>query len=382
MLPFQIAYRFLRSSLGQTILIVLGISVGVSVQVFIGSLIGGLQVSLVDATIGNSSQVTIEAIDDGYIRNYEDIKMDIEVVDGIEVVSYSLNVPGTIIVSDKTEPVLLRGFDFELAEDIYQLQDKVTSGRLPLNNNEVILGDALLAELGISLNDTVDIQVPLVGMTTVTVVGTFDFKVNSLNSLWAFGTLETVQTVGGLGDVISTIETQVDDVFSADVIGVEIDELLSDDFLVTNWIDQNAELLSGLTAQSSSSLLIQVFVTISVVLGIAFVLAITVIQKSRQIGILKAMGIKDKTASLIFLSQGFILGVFGAIGGVLLGLGLTWSFTTFAVDDFGEPVIDLLIDPQFILISGLVAIVSASLASVIPARKSSKLSVIEVIKNG
>jgi len=128
--------------------------------------------------------------------------------------------------------------------------------------------------------------------------------------------------------------------------------------------------------------LIQVFVTISVVLGIASVLAITVIQKSRQIGILKAMGVKDRTASLIFLSQGFILGIFGAIGGVLLGLLLTFAFTTFALDPDGNPVIPLLIDPQFIGISALVAIVSASLASVIPARKSTKISIIEVIKNG
>jgi lipoprotein-releasing system permease protein len=157
---------------------------------------------------------------------------------------------------------------------------------------------------------------------------------------------------------------------------------LGSEYEVSNWKDQNADLLSGLNGQSVSSIMIQVFVTLSVVLGIASVLAITVLQKSKQLGILKAMGIKDKEASMIFLSEGFILGVFGAIGGVSLGLGLSLAFTKFAVNPDGTPVVDLYIDPWFIALSAGIAILAASLASLIPARKSSKISVIEVIKNG
>ena len=104
--------------------------------------------------------------------------------------------------------------------------------------------------------------------------------------------------------------------------------------------------------------------------------------KSKQIGILKAMGVTDGTASLIFLVQGVILGILGAIGGVLLGLLLTFMFSTLALDPDENPVVPLLIDNQFIALSGLVAILSASVASIIPAIRSSKLSVIEVIKNG
>ena len=94
------------------------------------------------------------------------------------------------------------------------------------------------------------------------------------------------------------------------------------------------------------------------------------------------MGVKDRTASLIFLSQGFILGILGAIGGVALGLLLTYVFSTFALDPDGNPVVPLLIEADFIALSGLIAVVSASLASLVPARKSTKISIIEVIKNG
>ncbi len=380
MLPLQIAFRFLKSSLGQTILIVLGISVGVSVQVFIGSLIGGLQNSLVNTTIGSSSQVTVTS--DNYFSSYEDYKNEIEAIDGIDDISFALDANGTIIVDTETSPVLLRGLSLDLAEGIYGLEEKIVEGRLPNNLNEIIVGQNLLDDLSLAVNDDVTVSIPLIGESTVTIVGVYDFNVSSINSLWIISNIETAQTVLQTEDVISKIEMQVSDVFTADSIALEVERVLPSDLTVSNWIADNAELLSGLQAQSSSSLMIQVFVTISVVLGITSVLAITVIQKSRQIGILKAMGIKDRTASLIFLSEGFILGIFGAIFGVLLGLLLTYMFSTFALDADGNPVVPLLIDPQFITISAFVALFSASLASIIPARRSSKVSVIEVIKNG
>ncbi|MFA7157428.1 MAG: FtsX-like permease family protein, partial [Bacilli bacterium] len=102
----------------------------------------------------------------------------------------------------------------------------------------------------------------------------------------------------------------------------------------------------------------------------------------RQIGILKAMGIKDFDASLIFLFEGLILGVLGAIGGIVLGLGLSYSFAMFALTSDGSPVVPLYIDIQFIMISAAITIIASMVASLLPARKSSKLSVIEVIRNG
>ncbi|MFH0993236.1 MAG: FtsX-like permease family protein, partial [bacterium] len=176
---------------------------------------------------------------------------------------------------------------------------------------------------------------------------------------------------------------QVTDVFASDVSALALAALINDDAIaVVDWKSLNEELLSGLNGQSASSIMIQVFVTLSVILGIASVLAITVLQKSRQIGILKAMGIKDGQASLIFLFEGMILGVFGALVGVGLGLGLAVSFTTFALNADGSPVVPLFIDPGFIALSALIAFSSASLASLIPAKRSTRISIIEVIKNG
>ena len=146
--------------------------------------------------------------------------------------------------------------------------------------------------------------------------------------------------------------------------------------------ENNEELLSGLQGQSMSSIMIQIFVIISVVIGISSVLAIIVLQKSKQIGILKAMGIQNNDASFIFLIEGLLLGIVGAFFGVVFGLGLSYAFTTFALNSDGTPVVPLYIDTNFIIISVIIAITACIVASFIPARKSSKLSVIEVIRNG
>ncbi|PKL01530.1 MAG: ABC transporter permease [Tenericutes bacterium HGW-Tenericutes-1] len=387
-LAFSIAVRFLKSGKIQTWFIILGIAIGVSVQVFIGSLISGLQKSLVDKTIGNSSQITITVPSGEYMDDYSQIISNLSSnVEGIEVYTPTITARGTLLEGTDTSPVVMRGFTFETANQIYNFEEKITEGRMPNSINEIVLGIGFKESLNIELNDQLTFDVPTIGTTNVIVVGFFDFKVQAINTAWAITTLNTVQTALGVGDVVDSIESQIEDGLIFDA--VEIAALVQTQFVnngegspeVSNWIDNNEELLSGLQGQSISSIMIQVFVMISVVLAIASVLAIIVMQKSRQIGILKAMGIQNLDASLIFLFEGLILGLLGAIFGVALGLGLSYSFTTFALKADGTPVVPLFIDPGFIALSAAIAVTAALGASLIPARKSSKLSVIEVIRN-
>ena len=114
--------------------------------------------------------------------------------------------------------------------------------------------------------------------------------------------------------------------------------------------------------------------------GIASVLVISVFQKSRELGILKAMGIKDRDASLIFIYQGFTLGFIGSLLGIFLGLGLLIAFTMFNVTPDGRPLVDLYIGYDFIVISWLIVVVCSTLAGIIPARKSLMLNPVDVIR--
>jgi lipoprotein-releasing system permease protein len=380
-LAFKIALRFLTSSKGQTLFIAIGIAVGVSVQIFIGSLIQGLQAGLVDTTIGNSSQITLTKETEVY-DDYNQTINTVKNVEGVTEVSINTTAPSFLIDGDDTYPVVYRGFELKSAEGIYEFKERLYSGRLPNKENEIVLGKDLNEEIDMKLGDKIILR-NVVGIEDeFLVVGFFDFKVRALNESWIIGNYQDVQTFFGFEDEISSIEIQVEDVFEADLIATDIEGLIDNDYIVTNWKAENEELLSGLNGQSVSSYMIQVFVIISVVLGIASVLAISVVQKSRQIGILKAMGIKDSTSSLIFLLQGFMLGVFGGVLGILLGFGLLYSFTAFALNPDGTPVVPVLINFNFIGFSALVAITASTLAALIPARRSSKLNPIEVIKNG
>lgn len=383
-LAFKIATRFLKSSKGQTALIVLGIAVGVSVQIFIGSLIQGLQKSLVNKTIGNSPQITISFdTEDKTISNYlETINQIKNTEDRVKNISVSSDVPALVKENDENYSVLIRGMNLEDSDKIYHIKNRIYEGREPSSNLEVMIGKELKEELGAKLGDELQIVTNSGEINTLTITGFYDLNVASLNKSWLITTLETTQKISSHEGKITGIEMQVTEIFKADEIAANIQSLLGNNYQVDNWKAENAELLSGLNGQSISSIMIQVFVLIAVALAIASVLAISVIQKSKQIGILKAMGIKDKTASLIFLFQGLILGVMGAILGVVLGLLLGVAFTKFAVNADGTPVVDLYISYSFMGLSALIAIASATIASLIPARRSSKLNPMEVIRNG
>ena len=379
---FTIAWRFLMHAKGQSILIAVGIAVGVSVQVFIGSLIAGLQAELVDTAIGRSSQITVSAAQRGeMIEDYQALVERVE-----------QNQPDTLYVSPVVDasgflrsedggdfPILVRGLDIARADGIYRLSEALISGALP-GDGEVLIGKELAREA--SVTDTVTLATPRGDTREAAVSGVFDLGTAALNERWIVSNLAFAQGMFGYTGQATSIEMQLRDPFQADLIAVEIAGILPETLKAVDWKTQNAQLLSGLNGQSVSSLMIQVFVLLSVVLAIASVLAISVLQKSRQLGILKAMGIQNRDASLVFLFEGFFLGIAGAVLGVLLGLGLTYAFTKFALNPDGTPVVSLLIDPNFITISAVIAVLSATLASLIPARRSARLDPMEVIRNG
>ncbi len=383
-LAFNIATRFLKSNKGQTILILIGITIGVSVQIFIGSLIDGLQISLIDKTIGSSSHITI--VPDGKEKYFDDEDLIINKIkeeDRFTVVSKSLDSSGFMFKEDEAYPILIRGVEFNEANKIYKFNEKLIEGRIPENNLETLVGKDLAEEISIGVGDSIDVFTPEGKSVDIEIVGIYDLKVASINKSWVMTTLSSSRDIFEKEDKLSSIETQIKDVFSADIIANDLEETLKKEELKSlNWKKQNEELLSGLAGQSASSYMIQIFVLLAVLLGISSVLAISVVQKSKQIGILKAMGIKDKTASLIFLFQGLILGIIGSILGTILGLSLTYIFSNFVKNPDGTPLVPFYLDYKFITISVLVAIISATIAAFIPARKSSKLNPMEVIKNG
>lgn len=141
-LAFSIALRFLKSSKGQTFLIALGIAIGVSVQIFIGSLIQGLQRNLVDTTIGSQPQLTIESLTDNkLITDYGPLLKDVSSnYEGVKYVSASADGPALVSVDEDNYSILVRGLSFEDAEGIYKIKEQLVDGAMPQNKDEALIG--------------------------------------------------------------------------------------------------------------------------------------------------------------------------------------------------------------------------------------------------
>ncbi len=383
MLTLKIAWRFLTRNKTQTVLITTGIAVGVGVLIFVGSLLNGLREDLIDTTIGNAAHISVQSTNRFERFEALDLLERLDALDPrINVVNPIRQGPGNILGEEGNDPVLLRGVDFTRANAMYRLESRLIDGRFALDADEVILGVTLKNKLSLALGDTIEVFVPeRFSTVTLTVVGVFDLGVSQLNDTWVLGTLEGAASWlddGGL----SVIELQLFDVFLSTDLAPIIQQNLGATYTITEWQASNQELLSGLEGQAISGVMIQAFVLVSVVLGIASVLAISVLQKSKQLGILKAMGITHRKASWIFLNQGLLLGLFGAALGVGLGLFLSWSFTTFALNPDGTPILAVALAWDTVMVSVVVSLLASLGASIIPARRSAKLSVIEVIRNG
>ena len=365
-------------------MIIIGIAIAISIQIFVGLLIDSLQRTLVSRTIGNSPHITVQsATDVGTMRDWESLIRQIEQVNQVRVVAPSATANAYIEDGSRNLPVIVRGFNYNDLDNIYNISASLYDGRPYQTAREVLIGKDLKEEIGVEIGDNLVMVKPDGRKATFVISGLYDLGVASINDSWIIANLETAQRTFNYGSRITSIEVTVNDVFTADTTAHKIEQILdNDDIEVSNWKEQNEELLSGLEGQRISSIVIQVVIIASVIIAIASVLAITVLQKSKEIGILKAMGIKDLAASMIFVYEGFLVGLTGATLGIFLGLGLLYGFNASTTTPGGTAVVDLYIDYNFILTSWLVGIAAATLAGVLPARKSLKLSPVEVIREG
>lgn len=380
MLPLKIATRFLRTSRAQSALIMAGIAVGISVQIFVGSLITSLQANLVDTTIGSASQVTISAVNEGDPLVYTDrmrevITSDSRVKPGAVSPVVTVSALYTNGAGDSA-PLNLKGGEVATLNAISGLVDKTVEGKASLGTGEIMIGSDFAKKYGLSPGDPVGLVLQSSRRTQLTVSGIFDLGSSAVNERQAFVNPDLARNVlGWSSNKYSAIETQMKDPFDAAAVATSWSAKLPG-ASVSDWQAQNADLLTALQSQSSSSYMIQAFVLIAVALGIASTLAISAVQKTRQIGILKAMGMTDQRAGRIFLWQAALLGVIGTTAGIGVGYLLVLGFS------FAPVSFTITIQPAFVAISASIGIAVALLSSIIPIRNTSRLDPIEVIQGG
>ena len=398
MFEMKIAFRFLKDGRHQTILILTGIAIGVAVQVFLYSLISGLQEDLINRTVGNSYHIrgvreevqynnfvdndTISISKNSNIKKYRREISDwnnklneIRENDEITEILGVYDAIGIISKGKSENSILIRGMDIDEKNDIYNLSKSLTAGKLISGVGEVLLGSSIASDLNIDSGEFISIRDSKGKENKLYISGIYDLNNESINSSWIFCNLTTAQKLFGKEGYITSIEIQVSDIFEADIVADKLNRLYGD-MKFENWKDNNKNLLIGLKSQSSSSNTIQVFVILAVALGISSVLAVSVMQKSKEIGILKAMGTTNKSISKIFLIEGAILGFSGSVVGILIGYGIVKIFSMTSV------AFKVSVSYRTVIVTLFVSTFVGTLSAFIPSKNSAKLSPVEVINNG
>ena len=393
---WMIALRFLLRGKGQTLLIVLGIAVGVAVQFFLSALISGLQVSLIANTVGSSPHIQVLPADrlagrviSGGPRSDSGRVLDEE---GIEIYSWqqyvndlkkdprvlraapAANGQGFIQRGTAVVAVLVKGLTAPDGLDIYKIREKTVAGLPELASDSALLGRRVADRLALAVGDKFFLRNDRGGQMFLRVGGIFDLGAAAGNELVVVA-MDMVRSFFAIRGV-SAIEAQVRDVFAAERIAREYGRQYGR-VKLESWQEKNRELLTALRSQSTSSVTIQFFVIVSISLGIASVLGIAAVQKQRQLGILKAMGTTDRSASRIFVIQGFLLGGVGSVLGLAFGLLMGYGFVSGTGASFG-----LEISARTLLTPIALALLASVIASGLPARRAAGLSPIEVIRNG
>ena len=406
-MPFEwvVATRFLREGRTQTLLILSGIGVGVGVIVFLSALISGLQASLVDKTLGTQPHIVLRPPDDAVrpilqaeagtsvirrleepaqrvrtILRWQQVLAAVERTPRITAAAPVVSGGALALKGNANRSVALKGIEPASYLRIIDLRDRMTAGEFRLVGTEAVIGVELAKDFGLSVGEKIRVTTANGRAEVFVVRGIFDVGNKDLNERWVFVPLRSAQALLDLEGGISAIELKVDRIFAAE----EVAEALaaSTGLEAESWMKANTQLLTGLRSQNASSHMIQTFVVVAVALGIASVLAVTVVQKSREIGILKAMGTSTRKVLTIFLLQGGLLGLGGSIAGLLIGTGLSFLFQGLARQPDGSPMFPVDLNALLYLRTALVATLTGVVSAVLPARRAASLDPAEVIRYG
>ena len=396
--PFEwsTAVRFLREGRLQSLFIVTGVAIGVGVIVFMSALLGGLQANLFHRIMSSQPHVTIErprqiargqrTAEPGEavvatvqlpsqrmnsIDQWQKVRDRLQERPDVLAVSPTASGPAFVIRGDATQSIQLVGIDPEQYTRIVPLPEKMVAGTWQMTNSDMIVGLQFAEDLGVEVGDKLRVANVTGTRLSLTVVGLFDLGSRGANKRTAYVLLTTAQNLLDLTGGVSGIDITAVDPYAAETVARSITAQTG--LEATSWIAANTQFFASLKAQEFSSILIRLFVGLSVAAGIASVLVVSVVQRQKDIGILRAMGGSRSQILRVFLIQGALVGLLGSIGGSLFGAGLLLVWSKLAANPDGTPMFVIPLDPQLFAWTGVLATLTGVLAAATPAVRAARL---------
>ena len=401
-LPFawMVALRYLREGRMQTVLILAGVTGGVAVIIFLTTLISQLQASIIDKTLGSQAHIVIRppqavnlttlpadstaAIVQPRAQRLRGIDQSASVAqlaaqtNGVLAVSSMVSGAGFAVRADASQSIALMGVDAEAYQRIVRMQKYLQLGTFDVAGANAVVGVELAKDLGITVGDKLRLVTVNGRNDLFSVSGIFDIGNRDLNRRWVFTSTQVAQTLLDLPGGITQIDLRVARLFEADGIAHRLQAQTG--LTVDSWMQTNAQLLSALNSQSMSNNLIRFFVTVIVAVGIASVLVVSVVQKQKEIGILRAMGASPGRIMSVFLLQGGFYGLMGSALGSTLALGLLTFFSKITRNADGTALVSGELDPAVAASACALAMVVGLLAAALPARRAALLDPVQAIR--
>ena len=404
-MPFEwiAAVRFLREGRLQSLFIILAAAIGVAVIVFMSALLTGMQANLFRRVLSSQPHIVLERPKDAarvlrhgqdgqagaailqtpsqrpnVIDQWQKVRDEMRMRSDIVAVAPTVSGPAFVVRGASSQSVSVTGIDPAQYARIVPLPEKIVAGSYRMTTTDVLVGRTLASDLGVGLGDKLRLQAAAGGAATLNISGIVDLGSRGANQRAVYVQLATAQNLLRLAGGVSSINLTVPDPFDAEVVARSVASQTGLEAL--SWISSNNQFFLGLNAQKVTSELIRLFVGLSVAAGIASVLVVSVVQRSKEIGILRAMGGSRGQIMRVFLLQGAIVGLLGSIAGSLMASLLVAAWTLVARNPDGTPMFVLQISPGLYLLAALVATLAGLLAAVTPALRAARMQPMEAIR--
>ena len=386
-----------------TVLSFLGVTLGVMVLIVVLSVMAGFRQRLDDKIIGFNAHLTV-AMADGAVLYDSDKAVDI-IKRQPEVVAAGIFIRGPVLIKHggRMSPAYIKSVPEEGDDPVLPLKKFLKMGEYELRGDSVIVGSEWSKRNLAFPGDQIEIYGPALlnaiaqqqpGKNVVIPspetpivrgifqTGQFDYDLNFL-----LVSTEMAQHLYGLGDGVHGIAVRIKDSSQAEMVKEHLNQILPPTLRARTWMDDNRDLFNAIATERVVMTFILFFVMLVAAFGLCSTLITITVQKSREIGLMKALGANDSQVCGVFLFHGIVVGIVGAISGTALGLLLlhyrnpfrTFLMNTFRIEVFpssvyGLPEIPAVINPVNVALIAVSAVVICVLAALIPALNAAKLA--------
>jgi lipoprotein-releasing system permease protein len=397
-----IAKRYLTAKRKQafisviTFISTLGIAIGVMALIIAIALITGFQDDVQDKILGSTAHLMVQHYLGEGLSDYPELIKDIEADE--EVVGVSPVVYDYVLLTGpyKTSPGVIRGIDFDLEMASSKwLQDM--QGSLPEPGESipgVLLGQDLALSTGAGIGDMVNVITPSFRLSPTALIprqkrfrvtGIFQTGLYEFDNTTALISLENAQKLFRLEDKISLLQVRIENIFRAEEVSDRIKDVLPKETYVTTWMEMNKPLFSALKLEKQLLFLTITLIVIVASLNIVATLILMVMDKTREIGIMIAMGATAKNIRKIFFFQGAMIGIIGTAVGTALGLFWNWLANTFELIKVPVDIYHIAYVPFRLKVLDLALIVGVALlisflSTLFPSHRASKIDPVVALK--